>query len=451
MSTNTPKETPRERRKKKAEESVKKRNTPKVKSVGKSSPANSFVPSSEDAPAPQIPTGSAQIERVEDRIGNVQAVQQNAVTGIDVPTVKAPTLSSMLAPVRGRLEEEKTAADKMKKYYALADAFNALGRMGGAAIGGAIGGNVLDSAPIVGAYEPSRGYITAFEDAKRASDRLRDFDEKSFQLSYNKQQRDEDRAYNEKIRQADRKYQEDQRKLDREWQQAVADKNLEERAKIEREMAELTQNHKKEILAIQNSHKAADDARSLRYLHEQHSLYNAPQPVMFNDGSIVEMTPSEYESMMKNYINHEVGEIKITRDNFDEVLRANPGAFEGYLKYLGKSVSKPTNTSNAARSNVGVVVPTAVANTGAITPVVIDNGRIDAAKVAQAEQEALRDDVGIHGIPFMTSGSSGYSGGIDSSFARPNIPSRNEESKDTTGEKKPKYSKEDLEFMSQFE
>jgi hypothetical protein len=86
----------------------------------------------------------------------------------------------------------------------------ALGQMGGAAIGGAIGGNALDSAPKVAEYKANRGYIDAFEKAKQANDRLRTLDEKEFNLNYAKQQRDEERAYREQIAEAERKFRAEQ-------------------------------------------------------------------------------------------------------------------------------------------------------------------------------------------------------------------------------------------------
>ena len=87
----------------------------------------------------------------------------------------------------------------MQKYYALTDALKALGQMGGTAIGGAIGGNMLDSASKVDEYKPSRGYLDAIEKSKKANDRLRALDEKEFNLAYNKNLREEERAYKQKM------------------------------------------------------------------------------------------------------------------------------------------------------------------------------------------------------------------------------------------------------------
>lgn len=82
------------------------------------------------------------------------------------PAVKPLTISDLLSSQREAAVKDKTDAGRMQQYYALADVFNALGKMGGAVVGGAVGGNILDSAPMVGEYKESRGYLDAFERAK---------------------------------------------------------------------------------------------------------------------------------------------------------------------------------------------------------------------------------------------------------------------------------------------
>lgn len=259
----------------------------------------------------------------------------------------ASPFSDMLAPFRKAAMKDKTDAVKMQKYYALTDVFNALGKMGGAAVGGAIGGNVLDSAPAVPEYQPSRGYIDAFERAKKANDRLRALDEQEFQLAYNKKQKDEDRAYKAEQDRINKEWQAEQNRINREWQQAVADKDFARQTQLKKDMAALEQKYKKEVLALQAKYADADDKRSLEYLQKQYDLYNAPMPVMFSDGSIVDMTSQQYEQMAKNYIGQKVGGTKITKENFDEVLRANPQAFAGYLKRIGVTPTQVEATEPA--------------------------------------------------------------------------------------------------------
>lgn len=345
MSTNTPKETPRERRKKKAEESVTKRNTPKVKSVGKSSPANSFVPSSEDASAPQIPTGSAQIERVEDRIGNASAVQQEPVTGIKVPTIRPRTLSDMLSEQRKAAVKEQTDAAKMQKYYALTDAFNALGKMGGAALGGAIGGNVLDSAPIVGEYQPSRGYVSAFEEAKKANERLRVFDNMQYQLAV----RDEERSYSQQQKKLDREYQKALVDYKNQIDRANADKDFERSRKLKEDMTkmeqdfkerylELTNKYEQENLKLKNQYRQSEQAGSRTNVRFQHDLYNTV-PIAFDDGTGMKVSKSEYESMERFFKGKTIGGVTISDENIDSFIRENPKMVNDFMTAIGSTSS----------------------------------------------------------------------------------------------------------------
>lgn len=351
----------------KAEESRKKRETPV--SLGKNSAANSFVPVDDEPEPPSLPQrveplkmGPAIDSKAESQTQNglpsptEYAEQQAAKRKSSAQKATSP-FSDMLAPFRESIVKEKTDALKMQKYYALADVFNALGKMGGAAVGGAIGGNMLDSAPTVGEYKESRGYLDAFERAKQANERLRDLDAKEFQLAYDKKKRDEERAYsdkvrqderayNDKVREAERKYQAEQKELDRQYQQALHDKDTAAQAEIKEKMATLEHSFRKEILSIQASYAAADDKRSLEYLQQQYNLYNPSQPVMFYDGSSVDMTDQQYERMKQNYIGKTVGGVKITKDNFDEFLRSHPKDFASYLKRIGVTSSDQTNVNN---------------------------------------------------------------------------------------------------------
>lgn len=344
MSTNTPKETPRERRKKKAEEAAKKRKATVVESVGKNnSPANSFVPPTEDAAAPPMPTD--RIEKVEDRIGNRPAIQQNPVTGIKVPTVKAPTLSDMLAGLRKNVEKEKTDAVKMQKYYALTDAFNALGKMGGTAIGGAIGGNALDSAPIVEGYQPSKGYITAFEEAKKANEKLRDFDNMQYQLAV----RDEERSYAQQQKKIDREYQKELVDYKNQIERANADKDFERSRKLKEDMAkmeqdfkerylELTNKYEQENLKLKNQYRQSEQAGSRANVQFQHDLYNTV-PIAFDDGTGTKVSKSEYESLERFFKGKTIGGVTISDENIDSFIRKNPKMVNDFLTAIGSTSS----------------------------------------------------------------------------------------------------------------
>ena len=301
------------------------------------------------APDYRIDKVDTGIKKPEDLDARVR-IKTPAVDAPDMPTMASVQNPTDIKPTvnAGIKSQMPTGAEvvKMQKYYALTDALNALGKMGGTAIGGAIGGGVLDSAPAVAEYQPSRGYIDAFERVRKANDRLRALDEQEFQLEYNRKQKEEERDYRAKLDKANKEWQAEQNRITREWQQAVADKDFARQTQLKTEMAALEQKYKKEVLAIQASYAAADDKRSLEYLQKQYDLYNAPMPVMFSDGSIVDMTNQQYEQMAKNYIGQTVGGTKITKDNFDEVLRANPQAFAGYLKRIGVTYDNTSVVKN---------------------------------------------------------------------------------------------------------
>lgn len=260
------------------------------------------------------------------------ATVQNPTGGLK----SSSTFSDMLAPFREAAKKDKTDAVKMQKYYALTDAFNALGKMGGAAVGGAIGGNVLDSAPAVADYQPSRGYLTAFEEAKKANERLRALDEKGFQLAL----RDEERSY---------KQQED--KLNRDWQKqmidyknkidrANADKDFERSRKLKEDFAALEHKHDMELQRLKNQHRASEHAGSRANMQYQYDLYNKPVQIAFDDGTAIEVSKNEYEGLYNYLVGKTIGGTKVSKDNIGIVLRENPGIVNDYLKMFGGNVAQ---------------------------------------------------------------------------------------------------------------
>lgn len=163
---------------------------------------------------------------------------------------------NMMAAGRKALVKEKTDAKKMQRYHALTDVFNALGKMGGAAIGGAIGGDVLAGATAK-EYQPNRGYLDAIEKAKTANDRIRALDDTAFQLQMNKQLRDEQiaredkriaeqREYEAKVRQIEMNFQTERDILQQKWAEA----GIERKAQIEKEMLALQNKYQKELYDI---------------------------------------------------------------------------------------------------------------------------------------------------------------------------------------------------------
>ena len=144
--------------------------------------------------------GTPSIPRVAGTTSSVQSVtpQTPGVTASEVSNpVKEEaakrngpsTFQDLLAAQRQEALKEKTDAAKMQQYYALADVFNSIGKLGGSAVGGAIGGNAGESAPAVDPYKESRGYIAAFEKAKQANDRLKAIDDKAFNLAVKQEER----------------------------------------------------------------------------------------------------------------------------------------------------------------------------------------------------------------------------------------------------------------------
>ena len=243
---------------------------------------------------------------------------------------KVITISDMLEGQRKKITQDKTDAAKMQRYYALTDALKALGQMGGAAIGGAIGGNALDSAPKVAEYKESRGYLDAIENAKKANDRLRALDEKEFNLTYNKQQRDEDRAYREKIAEEDRKFRAEQAELDRKMRTA----NEKERAKLEMEKLSSRQAHEKwlkeqslEYARIMMRGKGGSGADATR----------TGIPFIFDDDSVAYIDKEDITALKNRYINRKIGDMTIDEDNFYEFLAKDPSILKNYRKRIGKN------------------------------------------------------------------------------------------------------------------
>ena len=238
---------------------------------------------------------------------------------------KVVTFSDMLEGQRKKITQDKTDAAKMQRYYALTDALKALGQMGGAAIGGAIGGNVLDSAPKVAEYKESRGYLDAIENAKRANDRLRALDEKEFQLAYNKQQKAEERAYQERIRREKRAYQEKMTKLEREWREALADKNAKRQAEI-----------KKEILTIQNAHEKEMKQYSLEIARIQNGGRRGKEvPFRFTNGIGISIPKEYYDDMLDSVVGMEWNGETVDKETAQSYLRNHPEYADDYLRSFG--------------------------------------------------------------------------------------------------------------------
>ena len=256
------------------------------------------------------------------------------------------TISDMLEGQRRKITQDKTDAAKMQKYYALSDVMKALGQMGGAAIGGAIGGNALDSAPKVAEYKESRGYIDAFEKAKQANDRLRALDEKEFNLTYNKQLRDEEREYkatqdkvareyNEKQREIERRWNAEQNRIRMEWQAAVADKDFERQAALKKELAEAEREFKFEYQKIENEQRTKEKNVSKEIVNIQNGIAKNPVPIGFKNGKGITVPKAYYEDMQDYFIGDDWNGRKVTKDNVKNYIKHNPEAVNAYLEMYG--------------------------------------------------------------------------------------------------------------------
>lgn len=276
--------------------------------------------------------------------------------------IEPQTISQMLATQRENAVKDKTDAAKMQKYYALTDALGALGKMGGVAVGGAIGGNMLDSAPMVADYQPSKGYVTAFEEAKKANERLRALDEKDYQLAL----RDEERSYNQQ-----------QKKLDRDWQKKMTDyqnqlarANAAEQNSIKRKMAAEERVFQEKILGIKNQaeldkeriknqYKINETERARETMRLNRDLYAVP--LAFNDGTGMMIPQNYYDKMTSFFTGKTIGGKTITKENVEQFLMDNPQAVKGYMNRFPEFALASTQATSGS-------VPTATQSKSSATP-----------------------------------------------------------------------------------
>ena len=252
----------------------------------------------------------------------------------------------MLADRREALKQEKTDAAKMQKYYALADSLKALGKMGATAIGGAIGGNALDSATTVGEYKASRGYIDAFEKAKQANEALRKLDDTEFQLAYSKAQRDEDRAYNEKMVAAERKYRTDMMMLEHELRKAEKAEDREWEERVKKDILKLTQSFEREM-----------KDKSLEIVRMQMGVDSEEKkdsiPFTFQNLTKVDIPKNLYPELINWAISlGQIGNDYVDAENAEIVLRKHPELVNSFLNLYGLG-AKPETVE--VTSNTGVV------------------------------------------------------------------------------------------------
>lgn len=313
-----------------------------------------------------------------------QAVQETLNPAVE--TEKAPTIEDMLEERRKAAQAEKTDAQKMQRYYALADAMKALGKMGGAAVGGAIGGDALAGATPV-EYKPNRGYLDAIEKAKKANDRLRSLDDTGFQLAVSKQQRDEERAYQDKVRADERAFKREMDKADKEWQKVMADykakieqaaleNNYKLKAQYEAERDEAEQKYWEKRASIEHKYNVAEKGVISANQQAQIDAYNKV-PLAFDDGTAMNLTKGQQDGMRLFFMGKEIDGVVVDKDNVDAVIRANPRLAREYMRIIGGATTTQS-TSASGYSAAGGATATPTFATGphtqsALTP----NGQID--------------------------------------------------------------------------
>lgn len=285
--------------------------------------------------------------------GVTEPEMPNPVKATAQERLKTPSFSDLLANsmyvMRKNAEKEKTDAVKMQQYYAFADALNAIGKLGGSAVGGAIGGNVADSAPAVDPYKESRGYLAAFEKAKAANERLRDLDDKAYALAATQ----EEREYNRKVREADNAYKAKLAETEREWQkdffdykakaeQAIAQGNMEFKAKLDAGIAAKKHEYDMKKLAVQNAHDVTLKGISERIVRMQLGLdgddgmaLSKTTPFTFSNGTKADIPKKLFPEMLKYFAKKGINGQEVDAEDVESALRDHPELVNGFLRIYG--------------------------------------------------------------------------------------------------------------------
>ena len=303
------------------------------------------------------------------------------------------TISSLVAPrlneLKTKAETEKTDAKKMQKYYALTDALKSLGKMGGAAIGGAIGGDMLGGAPTVGEYKESRGYLDAFEKAKQANDRLRSLDETEFKLAVE----DAGRSINQQLAKVDRDFKAEQAQIEREWQQYMVDykSKIEQAYKVgnmalahqyEMELAQKQGEIKDRQIAAQNKADMAEKQISLQIAQLQNDPNKKKTPIKFNDGTSVAIPDWLYEGLKENLIGSMVNGKTVKESNVTQIIKDNPALAKEFLSGFGFELSSQKSGETKVDDNWAASV---VGKDKATFPMHISQVPVENMKVSQAQ------------------------------------------------------------------
>ena len=276
----------------------------------------------------------------------------------DIPEAEKPkTLADYIAERRKQIEDEKTSSVKMQKYYALTDALKALADLGGSAVGGAIGGNMLDSAPDVGKYQPNRFYLEALEKSKKANERLRALDEKEYQLAL----RDEERSYQQQLKKVDRDFQMRLAKYNAELKRAEAEANHERAKELRELMAELQLERETKIATIKGKQALAEKQIAKEMVAMQMNGKKKTKSIWFDDGSEVEMDNDDFDALKRSLLGKRINGTLVDKNNIDRVISANPSEINSILKLYGigstapeKSAAPAANTAQQVNRIIGI-------------------------------------------------------------------------------------------------
>ena len=309
-------------------------------------------------------------EEKTDTNNNTTTTTSAGKTDVTTKEEEPKRFSDLFSESRKNLQQKKTDAAKMQKYYALADALKVIGDMGGTAIGGAIGGDALGGATPTKQSKPSRGYIDAFEKAKAADEALAKLDQEEYKLEVAYEKKKEEREYKAAQDAILQEYKIELEKLRREGINATEEKKaeLKERAILLRANCSQSLAELKSTLKYNNDlslldERAEDTMDIIDYRTNaqkdvidyriENGLYDSrrsreTKPVRFRDGTNMEIPLTYYESMKQDLIGDDWNGKRVTKDNVEQYIRNNPNVVKDYLRGFGVEVgaSTPSRTSS---------------------------------------------------------------------------------------------------------
>ena len=305
-----------------------------------------------------------------DTNNNTTTTTSAGKTDVTTKAEEPKRFSDLFSESRKALQQKKTDAAKMQKYYALADALKVIGDMGGTAIGGAIGGDALGGATPTEQSKPSRGYIEAFEKAKAADEALAKLDQEEYKLEVAYEKKKEEREYKAAQAAILQEYKIELEKLRREGINATEEKKAELREKeillranCSQSLAELKSTLKYNNDLSLLDERAEDQMDIIDYRTNaqkdvidyriENGLYDSrrsreTKPVRFRDGTNMEIPLTYYESMKQDLIGDDWNGKRVTKDNVEQYIRNNPNVVKDYLRGFGVEVgaSTPARTSS---------------------------------------------------------------------------------------------------------